>query len=213
MSLNHSPSIVTSGLTLCLDAANPKSYPGSGTSWSDLSGNNNNGTIVNSPAYTAGTSGYFLFSNNTYVSFSYVQPAQTTSTSFSWNIWVYPTRNNSLDVLIGNRGGAELNFTKITTNNAEYYPASLGGQTPINIWQNICFVKNGTQLSYYRNSQLIASISSAVTKTSIPFYIGGDPVASEYATARISQVGVYSVALSQTQITQNFNALRGRYGI
>ena len=48
MALAHSPKIVTDGLVLCLDAGNPKSYPGSGTTWYDLSGNGNNGTNSNS---------------------------------------------------------------------------------------------------------------------------------------------------------------------
>ena len=47
MSLSHNPRIVTSGLVMLLDAANPKSYPGTGTTWSDLSGNGNNGTLTN----------------------------------------------------------------------------------------------------------------------------------------------------------------------
>ena len=47
MSLNHSPAIVTDGLVLCLDAANPRSYPKSGTTWSDLSGNGNHGALQN----------------------------------------------------------------------------------------------------------------------------------------------------------------------
>jgi hypothetical protein len=51
MSLIHSPRIVTDGLVLCLDAGNPKSYTGSGTTWTDLSGNGNNGTLTNSPTY------------------------------------------------------------------------------------------------------------------------------------------------------------------
>jgi hypothetical protein len=54
MALSHSPSIVTDGLVLCLDAGNPKSYPGSGTTWTDLSGNGNNGTLVNGVGYSNG---------------------------------------------------------------------------------------------------------------------------------------------------------------
>jgi hypothetical protein len=53
------PNIVTNGLVLALDAANPKSYPGSGTTWFDLSGNNNHFTLYNSP--TLNSSGYFVF--------------------------------------------------------------------------------------------------------------------------------------------------------
>ena len=48
MSLHHSPKIITDGLVLCLDARNTKSYPGTGTTWYDISGNNNHATLVDS---------------------------------------------------------------------------------------------------------------------------------------------------------------------
>jgi hypothetical protein len=47
----------------------------------------------------------------------------------------------------------------------------------------------------------------------MPFYVGGDPIAGEYATARIAQVNVYNRALTAGEITTNFNAMRGRYGV
>jgi len=55
------PNIVTSGLVLQLDAANTKSYPGSGTTWTDLSGNGNNGTLTNSPTFSSANGGIFTF--------------------------------------------------------------------------------------------------------------------------------------------------------
>ena len=60
MSLNHSPSIVTDGLVLCLDAANPRSYPKSGTTWSDLAGASN-GTLTNGPTFDSGNGGGIIF--------------------------------------------------------------------------------------------------------------------------------------------------------
>ena len=59
MGLTHSPRIVTDGLVLALDAANVKSYGGSGTTWTDLSGKGNNGTINGSPSYTSTSPKYF----------------------------------------------------------------------------------------------------------------------------------------------------------
>jgi hypothetical protein len=68
MALSHSPSIVTNSLVLCLDAANPKSYPGSGTTWTDLSGLGNNGTLVNGVGYTSVNRGSLVFDGvNDYV--------------------------------------------------------------------------------------------------------------------------------------------------
>jgi len=61
VALSHSPKIVTDGLVLCLDAGNPKSYPGSGTTWTDLSGNSNNGTLVNGVGYNGSNLGSLSF--------------------------------------------------------------------------------------------------------------------------------------------------------
>ena len=60
MSLNHSPAIVTDGLVLCLDAANIRSYPKTGTTWSDLAGTNN-GALTNGPTFDAGNGGSIVF--------------------------------------------------------------------------------------------------------------------------------------------------------
>ena len=61
MATNYNPSIVTDGLVLCFDAANPKSYPGSGTTWYDLSGNDNHGTLLNEPSFSSDKGGCFVF--------------------------------------------------------------------------------------------------------------------------------------------------------
>ena len=61
MGLSHSPRIVTNGLVLCVDAANPRSYPGAGTAWTDLSKQGNNGTLTNSPTFSRNNGGRFSF--------------------------------------------------------------------------------------------------------------------------------------------------------
>ena len=53
MSVNYNPATPSNGLVLCLDSRNPRSYPGSGTTWFDISGNNNHGTLVNGPVFTS----------------------------------------------------------------------------------------------------------------------------------------------------------------
>ena len=61
MSVSNGPSIVTSGLVLSLDAADKNSYPGSGTTWADLSGNTNNGTLTNGPTFSSANQGSIVF--------------------------------------------------------------------------------------------------------------------------------------------------------
>jgi hypothetical protein len=61
MAFNYSPRIVTDGLVLYLDAANPRSYPGSGTTWSDLSRGGNNGVLTNGPTFNSANNGSIVF--------------------------------------------------------------------------------------------------------------------------------------------------------
>lgn len=212
MGVFSGPNVVDNNLVLYLDAANTQSYTGSGSTWTDLSGEGNNGTISGA-THTSGAGGYFDFDGiNDYVSFSsYSQPAYSSSSTFTWSVWLYPV-SNSDDPIIGNRG-TDLDFTKLTSNNFEYYDDTLGGTMTLNEWQNICITKNGTSFTYYKNGSSIATLTSSITKPSKPFFIGGDNTATEYSDHRISMAMVYTAALTASEVKQNFNALRGRYGI
>ena len=66
MGIAYNPKIVTDGLVLCLDAANTKSYSGTVTSWTDLSGNGNTGTLTNGPTYNSSNLGFFQFVTNNF---------------------------------------------------------------------------------------------------------------------------------------------------
>lgn len=211
MGVTYNTSIVRDGLVLYLDAANKKSYPGTGTAWNDLSGNGNNFTLFSSPAWTAANGGVFRFLSSDYASSAYQQPAQNTTTSFTWGLWVQAGTSGTPTVL-GCRNNT-LNFTKLTTNTFEYYPTNVGGAMPLAKWLNIVIVKNNTGISYYTNGVLSASGTSSATKTALPFFVGGDPLAPEYSNCFISSVQVYHRALTITEIEKNFNAHRGRFGI
>jgi len=95
-------SIVTNGLDMYLDAANNNSYPGSGTTWFDLSGNKNNFTLVNSPTYTGktidfnGSSQYALCVNNTFGNYG--------SNSFTFEYAISITSSPSTGVIMVKRG-------------------------------------------------------------------------------------------------------------
>ena len=68
MAYRNGPKIVTDGLVLCLDAAIGKSYPGSGTTWYDLSGNGNNVSLINGPVFNTNNKGSFVFDSTDVVS-------------------------------------------------------------------------------------------------------------------------------------------------
>jgi len=68
MAFSYSPKIATDGLVLCLDAANNRSYPGSGTAWTDLSRGGNNGALTNGPTFNSANGGSIVFDGtNDYV--------------------------------------------------------------------------------------------------------------------------------------------------
>ena len=216
MGLAHSPRIVRDNLTLYVDVANTKSYSGSGTTWTDISSKNHDGTLTNGPTFSSDNLGYLLFDgSNDYTLFSsYSQPAYSTSTSFTWFIWVYAFENSN-DVVMGNRG-TDSDFTKLTTNKFEYASPHLGPAMTLNEWQNICITKNGTSFTYYKNGSSIATQTSSITKPSKDFFLGGDPrpgSTAECSNCRIAIAAVYNKALTATEVQQNFNALRGRFGL
>ena len=239
MSVNYNSSIVTSGLVLALDAANPRSYPGSGTTWTDISATGNNGTLQASPTYTSGISGYFNF---TAASLQYVSFANTASfqflnrSAYSLEAWVYPTSNpginnwtgifNREDSSTGSRDGYNLYFlgsaSTSTFFTTERFVAGVGisvsvtvdSTVSLNVWQHIVATYDGTTISLYRNGASVGTpVTSTgnITNTSKTLEIANR--SGNYFTGRISNTKVYNVALSSSQVLQNFNALRGRYGI
>jgi len=202
-------------LTLYLDAADPSSYPGTGTSWFDLSGNSYTGTLGNAVSYNSSLSGYFVFNGTSAskVTFStYSQPQYLTTTSFTWSIFMLLPSNQGGNIILGNRQ-PDLEFTKLTSSSLVYFPDSMSSTMPLNTWQHICVVKNQTNFFYYRNGQQVATMTSTDTKPSRPFGIGADPTGAEPTSCSISQVLVYDRALSQSEAVAIYNAFRSRYGI
>jgi len=210
--------IINNGLVLSLDAADKNSYPGSGTVWRDLTANNYSGSLTNTPTFNSANGGSFAFNGtNQYISTTYVMPAQNTTTVFSWNCWVNPIRNNDRDIFMGNRNTI-VNFIKLTSNNFEYRQdgnlIAFGGAMTLNIWQNICVVKNLTNFFYYKNGTEIATgIESAASLVANPFFIGGDNTATEFASGSVALARIYDRVLSADEIAQNYNAQKSRFGL
>ena len=216
--------IVTDNLVLHLDAGNSSSYSGSGTTWTDLTGNSNNGTLVNGVSYSGSDGGYLNFdgTSNSRVDFStYVQPAYTSSSSFTWFIWIYSFETNNNDVIMGNRNISGSNvWTKLTPKRFEWkYPDHMnedgtGTNVTTNQWQNICITKNGSSFTYYKNGSSAETMTSTHSKNyTNPFYLAGDPTYGENTQCRISIVAVYDAALTASEVQQNFDATKGRYGL
>jgi hypothetical protein len=225
MSLGHGASIVRSRLVLQLDAANTKSYPGSGTAWTDISSVTASTTLYNTPTFSSGA---FTFNGtNQYA----VAPINLNYTQGTISLWVYPTAANNNNFCVYTANAPLSSYTHqlgiSTTNKLLVYmfdgsaKLSTGTTTlSLNTWYNLSLVwLNG---SYYRGyingvQETTAALGTAWTSGS-NFYIasstgGANSAPANYFVGRMSTVQIYNVALSDAQLQQNFQALRGRYGV
>jgi len=229
MSLAHSPRIITDGLVLCLDAGNTKSYPGSGTTWTDLSGNGNNGTLTNGPTYSNSNGGSIVFDGvNDYVSTNY------TATFQDFTLCAFVKANNPNGKLweniidsydIDSSDWCRISFTggkpslEIDANSVRSSVISPTIATA-DQWYHIVGVRSGTTGYLYINgilnkqNSVTGNVISADTDSQ--FVIGNisRPTSpNEGWNGNIAQASIYNRALTASEIQQNFNALRGRFGI
>ena len=227
----QAPAIIQNGLLLNLDAANPSSYPGTGTTWNDISGNNNNGTLRanNSGSLPVFQSGTFYFNGSS----SYVSMLSSViPNNGSWSLSVWAK--------IPSGGFAEMINTRNTTNYAGFLLTSRGEGIRVqlnnpgvqqfepnsssrimdNNWHLITITVDVSinQMKWYVDNNLANTISfSAGTLTGQGnFCIGWDYAWSggaEYFRGSLATVSVYNVVLSSNNVTTNFNALRSRFGL
>jgi len=227
MALLHSPRIVTDGLVLCLDAANRKSYPGSGNTWGDLSDQGNNGTLTNGPTFNSANGGSIVFdgvddfvttgnnldpiayglyadSNSFWSVSSWFKPGGTGAITgksvgigpaATYIVWMSTTTILSTRL----RGGATLNISTSITSN----------------WNEVVITWNGSTARAYLNGEFVNLISVGGALKQIPnFCIGATSNGSvNRYTGNISNVKVYNRALTQQEVLQNYNALKGRYNL
>ena len=226
------PQIVTSGLVLLLDAGDQASYPGSGTTWTDLSGNGNNGTLTSGPTYSSADGGSLVFDGTD----DYVIDSSTTnipvgSSSRTIEFWVYPKGDTNVFVVNGTGGAGTGNqiysvqFYNISGTrylfsdavNAGNNLTISGAQLPtLNVWNHIVFGNSGQDYFYYINGVLQKSGTFPANLNTVgqKYLIGRrTDYASNTMNANMARVSIYNRALSGAEITQNFDALRSIYGV
>jgi hypothetical protein len=215
MALYHSPLVVTDGLVLYLDAANTKSYPGAGAVWNDISQSGNNFSLVNGPAFNPANGGSIVFdgaddysinSNFKYSPFTYdiyfKGGSGYISRLFGYGWGLYVNSPGQLAVWV------DTNTSHRSTTTTIAYDSNLITNISIAFANNaFSLYKNGTFL------QTVTTPGSSVYSTTTQFTIGADTIASSLFTGNIYLAKMYSRALSAAEITQNFNALRTRFGI
>lgn len=231
MALSHSPSIVIDGLALALDAANIKSYPGTGTTWTDLSGNANNASLAGSPTFTTTALGGLTFSTDpTWVTGGHADVAHSASIA---NI-----RTFTLSFCIFSNGTQSANgasvFHKGNESNTGFICEPINNSIRVNygngsswFWETITtplthnihliydIVYNGTQVKIHKNGIELSSHNAAIAWDNTNIIRIGRRRGHEerYLYGTIFFEKLYNRALTTSEIQQNFNALRGRYGI
>jgi len=219
-------------LSLWLDAGNSSSYSGTGSTWTDLSGNNNNATLVNSPTFSSANQGSIEFNGTNYGVVNNPSSNLILGTSdFTMSWWQLASTNNPNTRLFGNINNSSWsannwvvtqNFSAANTigyyaNNSNLYPV-LSATTIPQTWQNILVIRSGNSWSIYLNNVLISSSTSSFSVDgglSKPFYIGtsGWITADGYWNGKIANITLYRKALTSAERLQNYNALAGRFGL
>jgi hypothetical protein len=215
MSVAYNPKIVTDGLVLCLDAANRKSYPGSGNTWFDLSGNGNNGTLVNEPTFSNGVMN--LDGINDYVTGTVIA-----SNTWTMSLWyksntitgalVYYPFSTSSTTGIGFGG----TFDSNTINRWYFFDSSTNfsvASIVVSQWYNMIVAKTGTTYNFYTNGKLSLANQTGLNLSVATYNVGRRVDGIWYANGSIGIASIYNRTLSSQEIQQNFNATRGRYGI
>lgn len=219
----YSPRLVTDGLRLCLDAANPRSYPGSGTSWFDISGYGNTCSWVSTPTFNS--AGYFTFNGTSHhgtitnvdsLNFSVEQTllivmrhSYTSGRRNPWNqayggygTWTHEQGNN-ISQYFGDAGA-----------NAEPYIGIGSASTSRNVWNFMCATRNTSQHKWYLNNSLSSTTSHSygtLATTSANITIGNGYAG--YWEGDMAMVLAYTRALSEAEVFQNYEVLRARFGL
>jgi hypothetical protein len=231
MSVNYNPRIVTNGLVFCLDAGNTKSYPGSGSTWKDLSMIKNNSTLINTPTYSSTSGGYLSFASASSQYATATNPGSLTNWTAEVMVRFTSSYGTKVAMIVGGQynGASNLNFSVGTNNSPGNYNIAVGFfdgawhnttgiNYALNTWFHITGTYDGSTIRQYTNGVQVDSLNYVGTPASggeIRINRRWDDVvsSSNLFDLNIAAVRIYNRALTAAEVSQNFNALRGRFGI
>ena len=214
----YGPRIVTGDMLIYLDAGNKKSYPGSGTTWYDLSGNNRNFTLVGNL-----THGGFYFdgfgANTEYVTGSGYSHR---TNNFTYSFWMMWDAAADYDTLVENGVWADTfllrfqNSTGIAVYAEGIYYQSLDFVPSVSTWHNIVFRRSGTTMDLFVDNTYKDSVTFNADHNlaqTIMHLMKSTHSVSNNTNGKLSTFQIYTRDLSNSEITQNYNALKGRFGL
>ena len=216
-------SVVITGLQLYLDAGNASSYPGSGTAWTDLSGNNRDGTLTNGPTYSGTNGGSIVFDGTN----DFVQcTGSLTVTAATFVAWIKRNGNQGqYDGILFSRGAVTTGMNFQVSNQLGYhwndagntYNWQSGLTIPDATWCMIAVSVTSTAATAY-----LCQTGGTTTATNTVNHASSllndiklavDDAAARYFNGNIAIAQLYNIALSAGEISQNFEADRARFGV
>ena len=247
MAVSYNPSVSTGDLMVCVDAGNTKSYPGSGTVWTNIANATaaNSATLVSAPVYSSNNGGFFTFNGSTqYATFGDILDTVFVGTSamFTVSAWVKLAVTNMLNsYIVGKWATGEGQWVLrigdgSTPDRANFFWSNPGNTayinqnssitiTDTNKWYNIVGVYDimsgpttsmkiyvdGVDVSTYNENNV--GSPTQISTTSADLIIGNRLDLTRGFNGSISNIMIHDRALSPLEVKQNFNAMRGRYGL
>lgn len=225
MTVNYNASIVTSGLVFYVDAANPRSTSNS-SFWIDISGSNTVLTKNGTPSLTTlGGASCYRFTT-TGQSFTGTFLGTQPTTNMTIETWIYPEAEVQADdrgclLLMSGLNGGYMSWNKSTLQMSNYWYGhptegywETGAAVSRNTWNSFTAVWNNSASSIYQwtngtKTTGTTTVGNAATGSSMT--IGQEGTSRQFAGG-IAFMRVYNRALSDSEVVQNYNAVRGRFG-
>jgi hypothetical protein len=223
------PAIVTNGLILNLDAGFTPSYPTTGTTWYDVSSGASNGTLTNGPTFNSANSGSIVFDKvddivqrnsidvgNNFTIGIWCKPTTASRQTMVANGYTYNSNRDKNEGFLFNIGNAGTDMF-ISLGRDLYGRISPTGLISANTWFYACASYNGSTINLYFNGTSVGGnfFGSPITinYNFAPFFLGGWNYPGDWFGGNIAIAQMYNRALSATEILQNFNATKSRFGL
>ena len=233
MAITRGPSIVRDGLVLCLDAKDPNSYSGSGTTWYDVSGNGYNAVSQASAATTESkfnSDGYFDLDEASDV---YFLISGLNNYNFGSNVsiefWIKNTGGDYRAIIQNSGSSSSDDKIDIRFGREDYYGGANNGTrcnfnlnssgtflsfyVPLNVWTHVCCTHDGSTMRAYTNGSLFDSVSysGAINQAAYDMKLFRHYNTGEDLVNPFSSLKIYNRTLSLAEIQQNYNAHKFRF--
>jgi hypothetical protein len=224
-------SVMTQGLAYHLDAGNTASYPGSGSTWTDLVGTGVAMTLYNSPSFSTTVGGSIAFTpSSSHYAATATEFQSAAYTNWTIEVWMSPTNTytgtnpailtqkypSTINYMLGVTAGATAPNVGVGFFNGAWYYIPTGYAATANVWAQFVGTYDGANLKLHVNGILVQSNATTATATwanSGGIYLMRRWDGAEYFGGSLAIVRIYNRALSLSEINRNFNAQRARFSI